>query len=269
MHREILTDIKTECAVIGSIIKGGANSFLDISSMLSMNTFSDIKCSAIFKAIKSCVDDDQNVLDLATLTAKLSGLRLSNIVDTNFLSSIQNKACDPSNLAKLCAKLKKLEIGRILFEKIKESEEYIENISGEESINEILAKVQIDYNDLFKVENEPKHISDSLSERIEELMANPVEQVGISTGFPIYDAAIGGGLRGGTVNVIGARIKIGKSCFLNEVALHLASNGIKVLFVDTEMRIEEQQNRCLANLSSIGLERLETGKFADNPSDVT
>ncbi|MFM7986325.1 MAG: hypothetical protein ACKPKO_44135, partial [Candidatus Fonsibacter sp.] len=60
-------------------------------------------------------------------------------------------------------------------------------------------------------DNAPSLIGEGLEEYIEYLQTNVVDQIGIPTGFPVYDQAIGGGLRKGTVNVIGARPKTGKT----------------------------------------------------------
>jgi len=59
---------------------------------------------------------------------------------------------------------------------------------------------------------------------------------GIPTGFPRYDSCIGGGFRRGTVNVVGARPKVGKSTFCLNVAKNVSFAGIPVLYLDTEMK---------------------------------
>ena len=72
--------------------------------------------------------------------------------------------------------------------------------------------------------------------------------IGISTGFPAYDEAIGGGLRRKCVDLVAARPKVGKSMFGDAVAMHVSKNlGIPVLVLDTEMSKEDHLNRMLAN----------------------
>ena len=69
----------------------------------------------------------------------------------------------------------------------------------------------------------PKSLGESLSEYIEHVRENKSESMGISTGFPVFDRAIGGGLRRKCVDLVAARPKVGKSCFADNVALHVAS----------------------------------------------
>ena len=86
--------------------------------------------------------------------------------------------------------------------------------------------------------------------------------MGISTGFQRFDAAIGGGLRKGNVDLIGARTKVGKSFFADTVALHVAGKlNIPVLVLDTEMQKEDHVHRILANMSDIEINDICTGKF--------
>ena len=105
---------------------------------------------------------------------------------------------------------------------------------------------------------------DGQEEHLEELSENPIDQIGISTGYHKYDFAIGGGLRRGTVNVIGARPKVGKTLFADNVGVHIAKAGIPVLNLDTEMRKEDHQNRLIAMLTDVSISDIETGKFSQN-----
>jgi len=62
---------------------------------------------------------------------------------------------------------------------------------------------------------------------------------------------------------VGARIKVGKSHFLNNIALNTSKNNIKVLYLDTEMKTEEQENRCVSNLAEVDINLIETGVFGE------
>jgi len=95
--------------------------------------------------------------------------------------------------------------------------------------------------------------------------SNPLDQVGIPTGFNRYDFSIGGGLRRGTVNVVGARPKIGKTLFGENVGIYIAKHlGIPVLNLDTEMMRKDHQDRGMAMLTEIAISDIETGKFSEN-----
>jgi len=94
--------------------------------------------------------------------------------------------------------------------------------------------------------------------------------MGIPTGFPLYDAAIGGGLRPGTLNVIGARPKTGKTVLTDNMGYFIAENEkIPVLNMDTEMTKEDHQHRSLAMVSGVSINDIETGKFGQTPDKKT
>jgi replicative DNA helicase len=99
--------------------------------------------------------------------------------------------------------------------------------------------------------NEPRNLGDGLVEYIEERRNNPIEMSGISTGFSILDKQIDG-LVPGTLTIISARKKMGKSTFLSNVAAHIAYRlHIPALYIDTEMSFDEWRDRIIAMLSGI------------------
>lgn len=92
--------------------------------------------------------------------------------------------------------------------------------------------------------------------------ANPAP-AGVPTGCPDLDAILGGGLRPGTLTVIGARPATGKTVVGMCVALNAARRGHGALFVSLEMTEAELTDRVLANLSSIRLNHLITHQLSD------
>ena len=115
------------------------------------------------------------------------------------------------------------------------------------------------------VDNNAALIGQDLNEYIEYLATNKIDQVGISTGFPIYDRAIGGGLRRSTVNVIAARPKTGKTLLSDNMGFYIAhKQNVPVLNMDTEMTKEDHLHRILAMMTEVEINQIETGKFADS-----
>ena len=111
---------------------------------------------------------------------------------------------------------------------------------------------------------EPESIGKNIDAYIQNLEDNPVDQVGLSTGFPIYDQAIGGGLRKSTVNVIAARPKTGKTLLADNMGYYLANSGVPVLNMDTEMTTDDHINRIIGMMTEVDLKTIETGKFKDS-----
>jgi len=98
---------------------------------------------------------------------------------------------------------------------------------------------------------EPKDFADGLAEFIEERKENRVEQSGLSTGYPILDKQIDG-LIPGTLFIVSARLKDGKSTLLTNLSLHVAYRLNKpVLYIDTEMPFTQWRTRAIAALSGV------------------
>ena len=113
--------------------------------------------------------------------------------------------------------------------------------------------------------NEIETIDTGLAEYLTYLAENPTDSIGIPTGYTSYDQAIGGGLRPGTLNVIGARPKNFKTSLLDNIALYISHKlGIPVLNMDSEMSKREHWAKLLANLSGVSIRDIETGKFSQN-----
>jgi len=105
-----------------------------------------------------------------------------------------------------------------------------------------------------------KGYTEWLNEIAEKAAEGEIE-TGIPTGFDLFDTAIGGGLRKGTVNVIAARPKRHKSFLALTMAKNIAESGVPVLYLDTELSYELQMSRMTAMMANIPLNAIETGRF--------
>ena len=109
--------------------------------------------------------------------------------------------------------------------------------------------------------NEPINLGDGLAEYIQELRDNKIILSGVSTGYPILDKQIDG-MVAGTLLVIAARKKMGKSAFLSNIAVHVAYRlKLPVLYVDTELSFPEWRSRALATMSGIKERDIKHGGY--------
>ena len=115
-----------------------------------------------------------------------------------------------------------------------------------------------------EVGQKPEKLGEDIDEYIDFLIENQCDQIGISSGFPRFDAVIGGGLRRKCVDLVSARPGVGKSVFADNVALHNARKGIPVLMLDTEMSKEDHLNRIISNISGVPIGEVSTGQFAED-----
>ena len=223
------------------------------------------------------VISESSHVELASILSAANNLNLyENINNKNeigFLRSLFNFPIHKDNVSLHGAKLAKLKLARNLKQTLKVCEKRLDAVSGDEDLTELISIVESPVLDATSAVYEssgttPEIIGNDVEDYINHLADNPAEMIGISSGFSIYDQAIGGGLRRKCVDLVAARPKVGKSMFGDAVALHVTQNlDIPVLMLDTEMSKEDHLNRMLANLSGVDINRMSTGKFADNEID--
>ena len=143
---------------------------------------------------------------------------------------------------------------------------------GSESTNDDISAVDLigtvakDVMDLSlksKAVKEATDLADGIDEYIEERRNNPMEYCGMSTGFSILDKRIDG-LVPGTLTVLCARPKHGKSTFLSNVGSYVAYRLLKpVLYIDTEMPFDQWRSRMISMLSGVPERRVKHGGYTE------
>ena len=268
----ILCDPSAERAVLAGICNYGDVAYLEVADIVNESSFTIDSNQIIYKCVKHLCDSNSKI-DVASIYSVANELGVESILqkkdEAQHLRAIMDFPVSIDNVRKFAAKIRKLEITRLLRKQLELAKEKLLDVNGTEPVGSILGiaeDVIFNFTNLLNDNEEaPEHIANDLEEYIKELEENKVDQVGIPTGFPIYDQAIGGGLRKGTVNIIGARPKIGKTLLSDNMGYYIASNGIPVLNMDTEMAKEDHIHRVLAMITETEINQIETGGFADNP----
>lgn len=269
----ILCDPAAERAVLAGICAYGDAAYLDIADIVQETSFTIDSNSIIFKCLKTLCDNNQPSIDIASIYSIAQELGLSHILskkdETQHLKAIMDFPVSLENVRRFAAKIRKLEIARLLRKQLEQTQDKILEVTGNEPISSIIGIAEdsiFNFTSLLNdTETGPEKIGSSVEEYVKSLEENKVDQIGIPTGFPIYDQAIGGGLRKGTINVIGARPKTGKTLLSDNMGKNIAALGVPVLNMDTEMNKEDHIHRLLAMMSEIEINAIETGKFADSP----
>ena len=275
----ILSDPSAERAVLAGICKYGEDAYLDIADIIQDSTFTIDSNSIIYKCLKNIFEKNANIsIDIAAIFSTAEELNLSHIVskkeEVQHLKAIFDFPVNLDNVRKFAAKIRKLEIARLLRKQLENAQDKILDVTGNETIGSIISIAEdtiFDFTSLLNdTDSNPASIGDDIEEYIEYLSTNKVDQVGIPTGFPVYDQAIGGGLRKSTINVIAARPKVGKTLLSDNMGFHIANKlQIPVLNMDTEMTKEDHINRVLAMMTEIEISNIETGKFTQTPNQQT
>ncbi len=273
-----LSDVALERAVLSGICKHNHDAYLDVADLLQPSSFTIDSNQFLYSCLKHIFKDGKNhTIDLPTIISAASELGLMSYFnkssEQSHLKAILTSNVELDNVRDFAKKVKKFQIARDLIQVVEDTKSEIYQIRGDESLNDILGIAE---NKLFSFSasinersNDSTLIGEGLEEYVQYLEDNPCEVLGISTGYPIYDKVIGGGLRTG-VSLIGARAKVGKSTISTNVAHHISKNlNIPVLYLDTEMEKKEQWCRILALESKVSKDAIETGKFANNPNEKT
>lgn len=276
--REPLTDPAAERAVLAGIINNGSDGYLEVADILQIGTFTDIVNQSIFNVLVNMIEDKgMESVDEASMYSTATELNFDTLfkIEDNirYIRSLFSSKISITNMSKWAAKIRKLHIARLMNEQLSQAKADISEVKGDESFDHIIGLVEnriFDFSMLLQghfEEARPTLIGDGIEEYIKFLMDNPVEMMGISTGWPRFDEAIGGGLRRRSVTLIGARTGVGKGqCGIN-VTLHVSGVGIPVLYLDTEMGIEDHRNRSIANKSRVDIDLIETGKCGRSETD--
>lgn len=269
----ILSDPSAERAVLAGICNYGDEAYLDVADIVQESSFTIDSNGVIFKCLKTlCDNDTKRKIDIASIYSAAQELGLSHILskkeEAQHLKAIMDFPVSLENVRRFAAKIRKLEIARLLRNQLELTQEKILDVTGSEPISAIIGLAEDSIFNFTSLLNDadsgPEIIGSSIDEYIKSLEENKVDQVGIPTGFPIYDQSIGGGLRKGTINVIGARPKTGKTLLSDNMGINIAKLGIPILNMDTEMNKEDHINRILAMMTEVEINSIETGKFAES-----
>lgn len=273
----MLKDIDTENAVLSGLYQYGLDSYHEIATVgLSENSFSDNTNKIVFKCMDYLFDvRGAKDIDFPSIINSCKALGYENwIVDANIQEDIKLKLSIGVKLGSsrsLAQKLRKLEIANKIAASADKIKEDIKEITGEEKLGDIFGIVEQQLGNLASfltdTSEDPVDIGKKVEEHVEFLKNNQVDQLGLPTGFDIFDKFIGGGLRKHAITVIGARMKTGKSTLCKNIAYNVSQLGIPVLYLDTEMETEDQINRIVSSVASVTLDQVESGKFAINTMD--
>lgn len=265
----MLHDHETERNILAGMYKHGKDAFIDVNDILSVETFHDSTNQVLFRCLSTALKKSDK-MDRPLLLSVANQLSLDSILqkEESKVAQILEKNTLLSNIRILAKRIAKLHIARQLQAKLRDAMSRTSELSGDESITEILSIAEKPGYDLQRILNSEEEegglIGRGTIDLIEKLILNPNREIGIATGLKEYDRAIGGLRRKGFA-LIGARRKIGKSALAANIATYVAQKlKIPVLYLDTEMDAEQHQYRLLANLTGIPITTIEKSTFVGN-----
>jgi replicative DNA helicase len=264
-----LTDVAAERAVLAAIFQYGKEAYLECFDSINAQSFSQHLNSVIYSILMYLYGQDMDVVvDLAKLMSGAKEIGLLNEIenDIKYINTLFNFNVELTNIRGFSIKLRKLQETKELLCCIDSTASAIREITGNETISEIVAiaeKPIYDFtNRLMGGAQQVEQVGVGLDEYLENIRDQKI--VGIDIGCPIYQEAIGGLEMG--VHVIGARKKTGKSFkALNAAIYNAGKNRLPTLLLDTELQKENGQwIRMLARVSEINQDLIKHGKFYED-----
>ena len=265
-----LSDMGAERALLAGLFEYGVEVYVEISDFIDHTSFSNYNNQLIYKCIQKILSNEAAV-DLPSILSAAEQLNLADTIksksEIEYIDSLMAYPVKKENVVHFAAQVKKFEFARKARKIANKIDKDIESINGDESIDEIISLVESPLMDFLRDDEtgqKPEKLGDNVEEYLDFLINNKCDQIGLSSGFPRFDAVVGGGLRRKCVDLVSARPGVGKSVFADNVALHNARKGIPVLMLDTEMSKEDHLNRIVANISGVSIGEVSTGQFAED-----
>lgn len=273
----ILQDPGMERAILAGITTYGADCFFEVEDIIGVKDFYWTCNQELFKILVHLVHkEDTKTFDIPSIQAAAKMLGHDDFTSggkhSEYLDAIIDETgSSKDNVRSLVVAVYKLSLARRGYLAAATIQNNLKKITGAEDVDSIIGQIE---EPIFEFTGQIMDQSASvvsLGKRFESVMTTlaetPQDIIGLPTGFPAWDTAIGGGFRPATVNVVGARPKQGKSFFCINVARNMAENGIPVLYLDTELTSDTQLHRLSSLVSGVDLEHIETGKFKHNPQE--
>lgn len=269
-----LNDVGSEHSVLSAIVQHGADFLIEAEEFLTPNTFFGPHHQKLFSVLQHMVHHEGvTTFDPPHIQSSAKALGLADFMgrgrDDEYLRSLALKHITTENAMKLVIVIHKLWLARQADACLAGARQDIGGLTGHEPVTQILTMIE---DPVFALTAKMvsstttlKRIGAGYKDTMKALAAQPKDLIGLPTGFQKYDYAIGGGLRGGSVNIVGARPKGGKSFFCLNVARNLAKAGVPVLYLDTELSHTMQMTRLAALVSGVEINRIETGMFSTDP----
>jgi replicative DNA helicase len=266
--KELFCKPTDERALLSYCLKD-IDKFYDLQSKTDESDYLHADHSTLFTLLGALSKLDVQSFDLPMVinTAQQMFGGLSSIGGIEYVKSIVGMRVDTKNFDVYLQNVLEASTKYKLYYTMKDEITQIEkNSKGGKASEDLISSVEgkiLDLSTESMAIKEPRNLADGLRELIEERMKNPVTQMGLSTGYTILDRQIDG-LVPGTLNVISARPKMGKSTFLSNIAAYLAYKedpAIPILYIDTEMPFDQWRDRIVASMTDIKERDIKHGGY--------
>ncbi|MDC9598969.1 replicative DNA helicase [Xenorhabdus anantnagensis] len=268
--------IEAEQSVIGALLLDPQSENSQyVLSMLSPDSFYGQHHKLIYTEIR-VLNNQHHAIDIITVDDSLKRVGKSDQAGGfSYLAEVAKNTPSTANIVAYAKKIKETAAERYAIEKTNEIHRLLmtpstltfaekmdmaQRLMGEAAENGVTGK---------KTGLKPiSEIADRFFEKLEERFNNP-EHRGLKTGFPDFDDMLAPKyIVNGSLFVIGARPKMGKTTVLTEMAKNVAANGQSVLLFSMEMTDEQLFERMVSQKSGVNTDTLYGGTDDDYEWDL-
>lgn len=253
---------ESEEAVLGGILTN-PNAFFEVIVFLKPDDFFMLKNRYVYQAMIA-ITERKEPLDFLTIIQELKAQNhIGEIGGAAYLTTLVNNTPTSMHTTVYGHLVQRAAIRRQLMQYgqdvIKSAAD--EKIELSEVINKLESK-QIDIAARYTGANtQPlKQAISAYYARLEALMDNPQEMLGVPTGFTELDRVFMG-FDDQSLTLLGARPGMGKTSMMLSTALNMAKAGKRVGFFSMEMGVEQLMTRLVAMESGINAQRLRSGQL--------
>ena len=207
------------------------------------------------------------------ITDKKAKEEIENFGGIGYLEDLSLMDIDESNLKIFCAKIKQTYARKELYDACESAKNFMltdesETLNPGELVGLVESKITEIANSAVN-ETSVYRMGTDLQTRLEERAKRPTLVAGLQVGWTVFDRVTNGGQAGDLI-IVCARAKMGKSVVLTSWAKKFAiEDDLPVLYIDTEMTSEEQEDRLVAMITKIPVHEIITGLFAVDTENGT
>lgn len=210
---------------------------------------------------------------IEVITDKKAKEEIEEFGGLSYIEDMTLMDIDKSNLKIFCQKIKQTYARKEIYDICENTKNFMlsdesETLNPSELVGIVESKItEIACNTVN--ENGVHKMGTGLKERLEERAKRPTLVAGLEVGWEICDRVTNGGQAGDLI-IVCARAKMGKSVVLTTWAKKFSvEDELPVLYIDTEMTSEEQEDRIVSMITKIPVHEIVTGLFAIDTEEGT
>lgn len=267
-----MSNVAAEKIFLGGIAARPLKLF-DFLDYLSEDDFKNAATKMTFCAIRSLVmNKEANAITKSKIVAEAKALGNQNYLsatrDGAWIDEMLDEKVEEHELAEHFLEIKRQTLKDNYKRAFEETTDYLTTTGDPLSvmIGKVEDNVISQVHALDRGENAPILLTKDIWGFIDDLASDP-GNLGLDIGFPVWQDRVGQ-FRNGSLTLVVATAKAGKSQFALRAVLNAARKGLPVWLGDSELNKKEQQIRLVAMMARVPFQYIETGFWRMNPEEL-